>query len=231
MPRRFAILVAGLLFLQLPPVNADPLATTSTYFAVRPDFRRCEPPLCGGYWVKRLNMTITFDHQGTACTECYVASIDWSASDLSHAQATAFQNDIAAGRGLMRGTIVERAFSGFGSLGVLAASEAWRGATVKAPTGAFHRLTASGVRCTTTPCFWIHGARLNSSVASEFSSLDLSAAGAAALSSSTLPAVLSGTGLLVAGTRRTILKEGPSGDGLRFVASQFYVRLPSKLTN
>jgi hypothetical protein len=231
MPRRFAILVAGLLLLQLPPVNADPLATTSTYFAIRPDFRRCAPPLCGGYWVKRLHLTYTTDHQGLVCTECYVASIDWSASGLSHAQATEFHSDIAAGRGLMRGTIVARAFSGFGSMGSFAATEAWRSATVKAPTGLFYRLTDNGVRCATAPCFWMHGVKLNSTVNFDISSLDLSATGAAALSSSTLPAALSSTGLLVAGTRHTIVGEGPSGDGLRFVASQFYVRVPSKLTN
>ncbi len=225
MTRRQMILVAGLVFALVPPASAQADTTTHTYFTIRPDVRMCQWPLCGGYWVKRANIGSTRDHSGTYLPECYVASIDWQASGLSKSRLAAFRTELAAGRGLIRGEIVKKSHDGFGILGALAATEAWQAASTTAPSGAFYRLEDNGVRCATTPCFWIHGAKLNSPLDFELSSLDLGPTGGIVDKRSTPLAALSSTGLLAAGTRRTILTEGPAGDGLRLVVSQYYRRL------
>ena len=56
----------------------DGLASTSTYYALRRDFRRCIAPICGGYWVKRVNYTSTRCLDGRYAAECYVADLDLS---------------------------------------------------------------------------------------------------------------------------------------------------------
>ncbi len=225
MTRRDMLLLAGLLFTLLPAVSADPIETTSTYVTIRPDARLCPSPACGGYWVKRVNLASTRCHDGVYRAECYVAAIDWSASGLSSSQAAAFQSEAAAGRGLIRGTIVARSYSGFGSLGVLAATEGWQAASTKAPSGTFFRLKDNGIRCITTPCFWIHEAKLNTATHTDLSSLDLSPAGASADKVQAAWAALGTTSLLAAGTNVTVSREGPAGDGRRLVASQFYLKV------
>ena len=47
--------------------KADSFASTSTYYTVRPDLRRCAYPRCGGSWVQRVNSTTA---------EQYVSEID-----------------------------------------------------------------------------------------------------------------------------------------------------------
>ena len=39
--------------------KADGIDTASTYYSARPDTRRCVAPLCGGWWVKRVNRSST----------------------------------------------------------------------------------------------------------------------------------------------------------------------------
>ena len=58
-------------------------AAGAVYLRVRPDYRRCVSPLCGGSWVSRVNQRTTRCADGTWAAECYVAAIDWSATGLS----------------------------------------------------------------------------------------------------------------------------------------------------
>src|SRR5688500_1902707 len=53
------------------------LAASGDYFLVRQDRRRCMSPLCGGYFVKRVNQSRTRCANGRWMPECYVAEIDW----------------------------------------------------------------------------------------------------------------------------------------------------------
>jgi hypothetical protein len=168
---------------------------------------------------------MTFCGNGSYQSECYAASIDWKASGLSATQTVAFQTEIAAGRGLIRGTFTTRSYPEAGSMTIFAATEAWRAASANPPGGTFFRLTDNGIRCATTPCFWIHGARLNSPVDREISSLDLGAAGITAERSRTLLSTVGARGFLAAGTLKSVAREGPAGDGVRLIASQVYLRV------
>ena len=71
------------LFLGVPVVNAaapevDSLASTSSFYTIRRDLRRCASPMCGGYFVKLVNQSRTRCHNGRFMNECYVASIEWN---------------------------------------------------------------------------------------------------------------------------------------------------------
>ena len=57
-------------------------SSTSTYWRVRPDFRKCISPICGGWWVSRVNFATTKCADGKLASECYVAGLDWSTSHL-----------------------------------------------------------------------------------------------------------------------------------------------------
>lgn len=137
--------------------KADSLSTsTYTYYSVRHDYRRCVAPLCGGYWVKRLNSN---------SDEKYVAELaPTKSSGLTQEDLTSFE--------IVRGYINQKSFDGFGVMNVFAATEAWaagsEGATV---TGTFYRLTDKNFVCAKAPCFNIGEAKLNSSVRDSLSGI------------------------------------------------------------
>src|SRR6266550_5607002 len=84
--------------------SPDPISVNSTFYSVRPDLRRCVSPLCGGYFVKRVNMSSTRCANGRFMNECYVAGIDWNGlpqSDIGHL--------------LVRGNIVAKRYGHFGN--------------------------------------------------------------------------------------------------------------------
>src|SRR5690349_18918655 len=57
--------------------NADSVASTSTFYSVRQDMRRCVWPACGGYWVTRVNQPSTRCADNKLHEEgCYVVDMD-----------------------------------------------------------------------------------------------------------------------------------------------------------
>ncbi len=93
-------------------VSPDTINATSTFYSLRRDLRRCVSPLCGGYFVKRVNMSSTRCANGRFMSECYVAGIDW------HGQP---ETDVA--HLLVLGNIVAKRYGQFGNLGELRVSE------------------------------------------------------------------------------------------------------------
>ncbi|HEX5966259.1 MAG TPA: DUF6748 domain-containing protein, partial [Pyrinomonadaceae bacterium] len=87
------------LFLGVPVVNpaapeVDSLASTSSFYTIRRDLRRCASPMCGGYFIRLVNQSRTRCHNGRFMNECYVASIEWNGQPEP-------QND----RALVRGSL------------------------------------------------------------------------------------------------------------------------------
>jgi hypothetical protein len=150
-------------FSETPLGKADALGTTSTYYSVRPDRRKCIAPLCGGFWIQRLNQATTRCADGKYQAECYVASMDLSALALSPAETTATLASVEAE--LLRGTVGKMSW-GTTTLGTFTVSEAWRSASPGAvPSGTYYRVDPNPIRCVTTPCpAQYHQAKLNSTV-------------------------------------------------------------------
>ena len=48
-----------------------------TYFEIYRDLRKCSSPICGGYFLHRLNRTSTVCHNGSSRWSCYVPGLDW----------------------------------------------------------------------------------------------------------------------------------------------------------
>ena len=68
--------------------GAASLSSTSTYYEARRDFRKCMYPMCGGWWVHRVNRTSTTCADGSHASECYVAEIDWSLHEAGSPRIT-----------------------------------------------------------------------------------------------------------------------------------------------
>ncbi|HET6892503.1 MAG TPA: DUF6748 domain-containing protein [Pyrinomonadaceae bacterium] len=190
----------------------DPLSSTSTYYSVRSDLRRCASPRCGGYFVKRVNLFLTRCADGHAATECYVAEIDWGAQPQAEIPGA-----------LLRGNVVPKFYPRFGNLGAFRVSESWQAASNNQPTGTHYRVRDRGLRCITYPCLTHHEAKLNSIVHANIAGVDLNGTGATEeLVGEASRVMTEPDGVLVAGSHEPV--RGPGGRSRQLKASQFYLR-------
>jgi hypothetical protein len=190
--------------------NAVPqVLINSTFFTVRRDLRRCAAPLCGGYYVRPVNHLLVACTNGRLAAECYVAKIDWNG-----------QTEVDAGKALLRGEVLPKAF---GDFGVFRVSESWQAASNHQPAGVFYRVRDRGVRCITFPCPSHREMKLNSSATWNIAGVNLKAAGANEdLVSQAFAAMTGGEGVLVSGSHKTVT--GPGGRMPELKATQFYLR-------
>jgi len=188
----------------------EPLAGSGEYYLVRQDVRRCMSPLCGGYFVKRVNQSRTRCANGRWMRECYVAEIDWNG-----------QPEIDPGKALVRGDVVARRFPRFGNLGALRVTESWQSPSDKPATGTLYRVRDRGVRCITHPCLTHSATRLDSHVTKNIAGVDLAAAGATGeLISEGAAAMTRQGGVIVAGYFAPV--SGPGGRAQTLKATAFY---------
>lgn len=181
----------------------------STFFTVRRDLRRCASPMCGGYYVRPVNHLLVACTKGRLAAECYVAKIDWNG-----------HTEVDAGKALLRGEVLPRAF---GNFGVFRVSESWQAASSHQPAGFFYRVRDRGVRCITFPCPSHREMKLNSSATWNIAGVNLKGAGASEESvSQAFAAMTGGEGVLVTGFHNTV--RGPGGRMRELKATQFYLR-------
>jgi hypothetical protein len=212
-----AVILAFLL--GVPVINTaapepDSLASTSTFYTIRRDLRRCASPMCGGYFIKLVNQSRMRCANARFMNECYVATIEWNGQPEP-------QNDGALVRGSMSSRGDRR-----GMFGVLQAREVWLPAGNNQPSGTFFRVRDRGVRCIAAPCETHHEAKLNTSVSRNIAGVDLSGAGATdRAESDATTAMTAPDGVIVAGVHARVT--GPAGRSQMLKASQFYIRANS----
>ena len=198
--------------LQTAAPAPDPVSSTSSFYTIRRDLRRCASPMCGGYFIKLVNQPRTRCADGRSMSECYVASIDWNGQPEADTDGT-----------LVRGSIVPRG-NHSGKFGFLRAREVWLPANSKQTSGTFFRVRDRGIRCIAAPCETHHEARLNTSVSRNVAGVDLAAANASETAvGEALTAMTSPDGLLVIGSHELVT--GPAGRSQKLNATQFYLRV------
>ena len=205
-------------------VSPAPFATH--YTATRADLRRCAFPACGGYFVKAVNRALTRCADGTLQKECHVTTLNTSALSWSDADRTAFEKAFSSRQALVRGQLVALK----GSTGVksdtLVITEGWAAQAGSKPLGVFYQLKNSGMVCITTPCPTLTETTLNYPISQNIHGLDLAASGATPAKVAAGNQALASTGVIAAGNHRSVT--GPAGQGLEFVATEFYLpfRIP-----
>lgn len=143
--------------------SEDALSSTANfgYVTVRRDFRKCAWPMCGGYWVKKVNEQKTRCVDNTLQDECYVESIQLTGLNLSQREQDEVSGAMAQGNTVLRVRAYKKRING-ANYGLLKANEAWVGATGSTPDGSFYRIADNGTRCITTPCPSTSATTLNS---------------------------------------------------------------------
>lgn len=205
------LVLAFVTFIQPAVAAADSVASTSTFYTIRRDVRRCASPMCGGYFIRLVNQARMRCANGRSMPECYVATIEWNGLPQPDKDGAVVRGSVST-RGDRRGRF-----------GVLRAREVWLPASDNQPAGVFFRVRDRGIRCIAAPCETHHEAKLNASVSRNVAGVDLAAAGASESAvSEAMAAMTSIDGVLVAGDHTRV--NGPAGRSQMLKGSQFYLR-------
>ena len=219
--RQKSMLLACALALGIGASSPAPAAAAKgTYYIVtHVDLRKCISPICGGWFVKRVNHAYTKCADGTWQPECHVLDLDVSAIGLSEEEEQKLEFTWGASHALVRGSL-SKVENGKFDIDTLHATEAWAGVAESTAKGSFYGVTDSGIVCITFPCASFTEAKLNTAKIANIHGVDLAASGAIEDDVNAGYAELAKTGVLVAGNHTTIT--GPAGKGTALVASEFY---------
>lgn len=203
-----------------------------TYFEVWTDMRKCASPMCGGFFLHRLNRTSTVCHDGAASWNCYVPELDLSQSELSDDLQAALLD--AANRdamslgaiALVRGRFAPKTYAGFGNKGRFIVTEAWVAENDSVSEGVFVKARDNGLRCIQAPCPTVTEKALNTSRSANLAGLDWSAGGFDQDQISKFwNEMANDSGVIVAGDRYTFKQNNVTAKGR--TATAVYRRLQS----
>jgi hypothetical protein len=191
-----------------------------TYFEVTADQRKCASPVCGGFFLDRLNRTTTICHDHTSQAACYTPVLDMSESGLSDASyaklVEASNQSLAPGvRAIVRGRFAPKnTTTPRPEMGRFIVTEVWLSQTAAVSDGVFAKVRDTGVRCIAAPCASMLEKGLNTSRSAMIADLDYTDAG---LDEDQLDAsiqdLFTPSGLIVAGDRYTVSEGGRKAKG------------------
>jgi hypothetical protein len=168
--------------------------------------------MCGGWWVRRVNRGTIVCGSGLVSPECYAATLDSTALDLTDEQRATVDLALERGTALLRGRLVRGTVTGpppSGRLDVLVVTEVWLRSGQARTAGEVYRIEDNGIRCVRAPCFSLHASVLNTTQHRNVSSLDLTSSGAGATAIRRARAALASGGVMVEGR---VVPGLPAGD-------------------
>jgi hypothetical protein len=190
------------------------------YYTAREDFRRCISPICGGVFVKAVNRRFTKCADGRRRDECYVAKVNWE--ELGFDPFTTNEGIYPSTPILLKGKLIPRNYEGFGNLGEIVVTDAYKPATNNLPDGIFAALENNGIVCITSPCFSVDEYVLNRRKIRVISGFDLNPVGASEEDLATAYSLFSNNSpMIVTGYNKR--QRELHGIGISFFANQLYL--------
>lgn len=220
-------------------ISPEPTGTTYT---VKPDYRKCAFPLCGGWFLTPVNQyslrleTEDEAYQNAALlpNSIYVSYINYKRLGLTKEQIVEFENAIRSEQALLRGAVVNSPVSGkiITRTKTLVANGAWVGANKNTAIGPYLKISGTGIVCITTPCPYFNAALINSGYSSQFHDLSLEKAALDREQEAQAWQAISTNGLIITGT--TYVSTGfdesgaEPGTGVGIAATKVFFSFPAK---
>jgi hypothetical protein len=201
------------------------------YFAIASDVRKCAQPMCGGWFLERLNRTATVCADGRKASQCYTPELDWSNANLSiEQQATmlrACTHPLSEGvYAVVRGQFARSNTTPLPDLGRFVITEAWVAEADVPSDGAFVKLFDNGLRCFAPPCPSLTEVTMNLTRTTDIAGIDWTTSGLTAEQIEECTGdLVTPDGLLVAGYRYTYSENGSAATG-RTVTAAYQRLLP-----
>ena len=145
------------------------------FYSVRPDYRRCASPMCGGYFVSPVNGREMLCPDGTKKHTCYVSSVVFNIKGITEEQEAILKNALHQSAVILKAKI-----NGSVAYGELKIYAAWIAVdeNISKPANTQKQENVYAIRnteiiCITAPCPTLEGSLLNTHKSKTFSHLDL----------------------------------------------------------
>jgi hypothetical protein len=210
------------------PVKPTP--DTALTYSVKPDYRKCAFPLCGGWYITPVNQYSlaledsdeAYQHSLLLPNSIYVATINYKALGLTPDQIAKLEDSLRRGQGLLRG-VVKASTTKYSTL---IAQAAWTSPNTNTPVGPYLNVSSSGIVCITTPCPYFKAELINSFFTTNFHELTFEKAGLDEKQESLAWQAVSEAGLVLTGVK--FESQGMTGTGTGIAATKVYFSYPPK---
>jgi hypothetical protein len=210
-----------------------PAPTTATTYSVKPDYRKCAFPACGGWFLTPVNQySLQLENDDEAYQNSlllpntiYVSTINYRALGLTPAQIRELEISLRSGQGLLAGIVSGHVISPAATK-TLIAQGAWTSPTKTEPVGTYLKVTGSGIVCITTPCPYFTAALINSNYSTNFHELTFEKAELDSEQEARAWQAVSSGGLVLTGVR--YVSQGQTGTGTGISASKVFFAFPAK---
>lgn len=250
----FNLLVAALIAISITIAKAENAPTTAspsregTVYSVKPDYRKCAFPMCGGWHLTPVNQYSilpqtedeAYDSLALLPNSIYVSYLNFKALGLSKKQVEELQGLIHTQQVLLRGTVTNKksvtskktiAINTF-TINTLNANGAWVSANNNPAVGPYQRITSTGIVCITIPCPYFKTQFLNSNYSSQIDALNFDKVDLTREQQTLAWQAISTTGLIITGTTYTFTGFDETGAepgiGIGIKASQVFFSYPAK---
>lgn len=213
---------------------AEKPAPTATTYLVKPDYRKCAFPACGGWYLTPVNQySLQLENDDEAYQNSlllpntiYVSTINYRALGLTPAQIKELEVSLRSGQGLLAGTVSGPVISPAAATKTLIAQGAWTSPTKTEPVGTYLKVSSSGIVCITTPCPYFTAALINSTYVTNFHELTFEKADLDREQEARAWQAVSSGGLVLTGVR--YVSQGQVGTGTGISASKVFFAFPAK---
>ncbi len=215
---------------------------SGTTYIVKPDYRKCAFPVCGGWYLTPVNQySLSLQTEDEAYETAallpntiYVSYINYKRLGLNKKHIAELETAIRNDQALLRGTVTATPAPNklVPRTQTLSVNGAWVGANKNTPVGSYLNITSTGIVCITTPCPYFKAHVINSDYSSEFHDLSLEKAALDREQEAQAWQALSTTGLLITGTRYGTVgfdeTGAEPGKGIGIAATKVFFAFPIK---
>lgn len=225
---KFLLVCAGLLFGFACTAQDKIAPTKGTTYTVKPDYRKCASPMCGGWFLTPVNQYSlqledsdeAYQHSLLVPNTVYVAYINYKLLGLTPLQVQALETSMRQGQALLRGTITSSSTKTF------IAQNAWTSPNTSLAVGPYLKVSSSGIVCITTPCPYYKAELINTSYISNFDELLFEKAGLDKEQEAQAWQTVATDGLILTGVKYP--SQGQTGQGTGVSATKVFFAFPPK---
>lgn len=213
-----------------------PEPVTATTYSVKPDYRKCAYPICGGWFLTPVNQHSlqlesedeAYQNSSLLPNSIYVASINYRALGLKPAQIQELETAMRNEQALLRGNINNGTLTSVSPTNtkILAANSAWTGANKTVALGPYFKIASSGIICITTPCPYYKANLINSLYSTNIHELTFAKAELTREQEALAWQAVASDGLVMAGIRYE--SQGQVSTGVGISATKVFFAFPAK---
>ena len=213
-----------------------PEPTTAITYSVKPDYRKCAFPMCGGWFLTPVNQyslqledeAEAYQNSSLLPNSIYVAYINYRPLGLKPAQIQELEAAMRSEQALLRGAITNSFTAVIGPITskTLVVNGAWTGANKTVALGPYLKVASSGIICITTPCPYYKANLINSLYSTNFHELTFAKAELTREQEALAWQAVASDGLVMTGLRYE--SQGQVGTGIGISATKVFFAFPPK---